>query len=156
TVGLLRFGGAERAAGLRYWAFGTDDDLRARLERRARSLGRLRDTYGPSPALVAVHEEVGEAIAAWHETITMPVADGIAAQAGAYLVEELARSTSVAHMITSAAAVELRDRLLAALDLVGQRQSFVDDLDRAGDAVRDRQQLADAWIASHLEQLATT
>ncbi|MFF8601097.1 DNA repair ATPase [Streptomyces sp. NPDC015232] len=79
-AGLLRHPAAARAEAQIFWAHGTTDETRAAWTRRARSLIRARDTFGPAPA-------IGEAMA----ELAAEVGDAAAA---AYLFEELAAEPS--------------------------------------------------------------
>ncbi|BFO16312.1 hypothetical protein SHKM778_27000 [Streptomyces sp. KM77-8] len=61
-AGLLRHEPAARAHALLYWAHGTTAEERADLTRRARSLARVRDAFGPPPALDALRAELAQAL----------------------------------------------------------------------------------------------
>ncbi|MFE9449851.1 DNA repair ATPase [Streptomyces sp. NPDC006739] len=69
-AGPLRHPPAARAAAQLFWAHGTSAGERDGLTRRARSLARARETFGPAPALTDLHTELaaragGEAAAAY-------------------------------------------------------------------------------------------
>ncbi|MEW2293291.1 DNA repair ATPase [Streptomyces sp. NPDC006743] len=66
-VGVLRHEPAARAAAQLFWAHGTAPDARAAWTRRARSLARARDTFGPAAAgaVTELEEELAEAIVGW-------------------------------------------------------------------------------------------
>uniref|UniRef100_UPI001E2C6FDB DUF7902 domain-containing protein n=1 Tax=Streptomyces triticisoli TaxID=2182797 RepID=UPI001E2C6FDB len=83
-AGPLRHEPAARAAAQLFWTHGTTPAARATWSRRAVSLARARDTFGPSPAIAELETELAEAIAAWSSSTTghTPPADGGPASAG--------------------------------------------------------------------------
>ncbi|MFB7600830.1 DNA repair ATPase [Streptomyces sp. NPDC056160] len=66
-VGVLRHESAARAAAQLFWAHGTTPDARSAWIRRALSLARARDTFGPAAASAVseLEEELAEAIGGW-------------------------------------------------------------------------------------------
>ncbi|MGX4691110.1 DNA repair ATPase [Streptomyces sp. JNUCC 63] len=80
-AGPLRHEPAARAAAHLFWTHGTTPAARATWTRRAVSLARARDTFGPSPAIAELETELAGAIAAWPAN-----ADGAASARGAEAV----------------------------------------------------------------------
>ncbi len=180
TAGVLRFSPAARAAAQRWWA-AADPTERELWQRRARSMARLRDTYGPSPTHQELRLELAAAVRSWHDEAGLCSAlrsdagpgpgvgsqsvagsgeppgqadgSGRAGQAAAYLLEELA-GTDPVRFTTTAEAVELHDGLLASLDPGGGRSALTDDLGRFADHSPERHQLARAWVHAHLSELS--
>jgi hypothetical protein len=61
-AGLLRHEPAARAAAQLFWAHGTTDRARQDWRRRAVSLARARDTFGLTPAIADLRQELAQAI----------------------------------------------------------------------------------------------
>ncbi|CAL9613540.1 hypothetical protein SUDANB176_05677 [Streptomyces sp. enrichment culture] len=136
-AGLLRHASAARAHALLYWAHGTTAEERADLTRRARSLARVRDAFGPPPALDALREELARAVGDWDDGATArPQA------CAAYLFDEL--TTGPEGFVVSA-------RVRALLDAFRRTvatESYDDDLLALGDLAA-RRQLVEAWLTAY-------
>ncbi|MFE2097893.1 DNA repair ATPase [Streptomyces sp. NPDC059468] len=65
AAGTLRHEPAARAAAQLFWAHGTTPGMREAWSRRAASLARARDAFGPSDALTELVGELAEAIGRW-------------------------------------------------------------------------------------------
>ncbi|MEV6834605.1 DNA repair ATPase, partial [Streptomyces sp. NPDC051133] len=83
-AGPLRHEPAARAAAQLFWTHGTTDPARTAWTRRAVSLARARDAFGPSAALTELVTELAGAIERWHGGAVPS-----AGSAAAYLFEEL-------------------------------------------------------------------
>lgn len=153
-AGLLRHEPAARAAAHLFWAHGTTPAARASWTRRAVSLARARDTFGPSPAIDALEAELARAIADWSPDTAAPAragaggaagpedAHGTARAAAAYLLEEL--TTGPDGFVVSAATRTLLDAFHRATG----GSSYAEDL-AALDDLADRRQLAEAWLSAY-------
>ncbi|MFF9122610.1 DNA repair ATPase [Streptomyces sp. NPDC014889] len=64
-AGPLRHEPAARAAAQLFWAHGTTVEARTAWTRRAASLARARDTFGPSPAIAELVAELATALETW-------------------------------------------------------------------------------------------
>ncbi|MFJ3549006.1 DNA repair ATPase [Streptomyces sp. NPDC090114] len=135
SAGLLRHEPAARAHALLYWAHGTTAQERADLTRRAGSLARVRDAFGPPPALDALRAELAEAMDAWGSG-ARPEA------AAAYLFDEL--TTGPEGFVLSA-----RTRTL--LDTFRRKAptgAYDDDLPHLA-GLTARRQLVEAWLTAY-------
>ncbi|MCA9694091.1 MAG: DNA repair ATPase, partial [Myxococcales bacterium] len=150
TAGLLRVAPSPRAWACLYWAFMGDEARKKTLHRRAQSVGRLRDAFAGTPAAGKLGEELGRAIAAFLEEHGVAPRPGEVAQAGAYLLEELAAERP--RFATSAVARELVDALLATLDAAGKRRAFDDDMRALEGRLGERFELAQAWLAAFVRR----
>ncbi|MFG1605944.1 DNA repair ATPase [Actinoplanes sp. NPDC049265] len=121
-AGLLRYRPSVRAAAQLFWAFETTEEQRRLYTIRATSLVRARAAFGPSEALTALQDEIGE-----------------------YLVEELA--SEPAGFVSGAGARVMADRFHRALG-ASERQ-YADDL-RALDSWHARKQLVEAWLSGFI------
>jgi hypothetical protein len=136
-AGPLRHASAARAHALLYWAHGTTAEQRADLSRRARSLARVRDAFGPPPALDALRTELAAAVRDWDASA------GVRPQAcAAYLVDELTGGGE--DFVISARARTLLDafRRAAGTDAYG------DDLPALA-GLAARRQLVEAWLTAY-------
>ncbi|MER6622918.1 DNA repair ATPase [Streptomyces sp. NPDC000931] len=134
-AGLLRHEPAVRAHALLYWTHGTTAQERADLTRRARSLARVRDAFGPPPALDALREELARAMGA-RDATARPEA------CAAYLFEEL--TTGPEGFVISA-----RTRaLLDAFRRTVATEEYDDDLTALADLTA-RRQLVEAWLTAY-------
>ncbi|XXF81186.1 DNA repair ATPase [Myxococcaceae bacterium GXIMD 01537] len=149
-AGLLRFAPTPRAWAALYWAFDGDDAGRAVLHRRARSLARLRSTFGGAGELVALGDELGERVEAFLKGHKVVHGAADARLAGRYLAEELGAERP--RFTTSGEAVALKDALLAQLDRQGARSAFEDDLRGLEKNLPDRLRVARAWLDGYLAQ----
>ncbi|MEU7467625.1 DNA repair ATPase [Streptomyces sp. NPDC044984] len=136
-AGPLRHEPAARAHALLYWAHGTTAQERADLTRRARSLARVRDAFGPPPALDALRTELAGAVRAWDEDAAVrPEA------CAAYLLDEL--TTGPEGFVLSARTRTLLDtfRREVATD------AYDDDLPALA-GLTARRQLVEAWLTAY-------
>jgi hypothetical protein len=146
SAGLLRYPPRARAAATLWWASREDGEAQARVVRQAQSLGRVRATFGATPALAALGAElggqIGAALAAWG----LPLAPSEAALAGEYAAEEL--SAPELRWVVSREAVALRDALLEGLGQGGDgRAAWLDDQRAlAAAAVGARHAVVRAWL----------
>ncbi|MFJ8948184.1 DNA repair ATPase [Streptomyces sp. NPDC102395] len=127
-AGTLRHEPAARAAAHLFWAHATTDEARRDWQRRAVSLARARDTFGPTTATDDLRQELAEAI-------------GTQA-AASYLFEEL--TTGPAGFVISATARTLLEKFRRT---VGS-SAYDDDLAALGDLAA-RKQLVEAWLSSY-------
>lgn len=136
-AGPLRHAAAARAHALLYWAHGTTAEERADLTRRARSLARVRDAFGPPPALDALRTEIARAVRAWDEGATArPEA------CAAYLFDEL--TTGPEGFVISTRVRTLLDKFRRTVATV----AYDDDLPALGDLTA-RRQLVEAWLTAY-------
>ncbi|MEU1300503.1 DNA repair ATPase [Streptomyces shenzhenensis] len=136
--GTVRHEPAARAAAQLFWAHGTRAEARSRWTRRAVSLARARDTFGPGPEIGELEAELAAALDAW--------TPGTAADAGSaatYLFEEL--TTGPDGFVIGAATQALLDKFRRTVD----GSAYAADLAALGD-LADRRQLAGAWLSSYL------
>lgn len=150
TADLLRYSPTARAAACLFWAFSTDQMKRAMWERRARSLGRLRQTFAHSTAITEFANELTTAIVELHQLYGLPLQDADARIAGEYLFEELIKDP--VRFVTSGEAVALRDGFVAHLESAGRMRAFQDDLKELQDDLTNQFELAHAWLAGFLER----
>ncbi len=170
TSGLLRFAPLPRAMAALFWAgcgsqgpsheslAGGDRasledqfDPRGAWIRRARSLARLRNSYSRSPAISSFTDELSKEIAQFTQQrgiLTLDPED--ARMAGAYLFEEIARSPI--RFSVSSEAKSLADSFRAALRSTGAEREFDDDLRALESDLKNRWQLAVAWLQGFLRQ----
>ena len=150
---LLRFAPRPRAFACAFWAFCHADKLqRAEWERRAHSLGRLRLAFGPTPAILGMTRQLGEAIRGFFTELEIEVHPNEAHLAGAYLFEELSRRPI--HFQTSAEAARLADAFRKFLKHGGLHRELSEDLEELVDNLRERYLLARAWIEAFLDETA--
>ncbi|MFG2309860.1 DNA repair ATPase [Streptomyces sp. NPDC048566] len=139
-AGALLHEPAARALAVLFWAHGVPADARADWHRRALSLARARDAFGPTPAIAALERELADSLTGWSE----PAPDtSTASAAAAYLVEELAGGPD--GFALSAGARALLD---AFRDTTGT-SAYDDDLDRL-DGLAARRQVVEAWLAAYV------
>lgn len=133
-AGTLRHEPAARAAAQLFWAHGTTPEARTAWARRAVSLARARDTFGPVPGIAELVGELAGALAAWaSETDCGPAA--------AYLFDELATGEA---FVLGATARTLLEKFRHA---VGNAE-YASDLEALPDPAA-RRQLAEAWLTSY-------
>lgn len=150
TAELLRWPPRPRALACLYWASAAGTTPARSWQRRAASLGRLRDAFGTSPAIDALQADMAAGLVTTlgREGAGPEVHPDDARSAAAYLFEELAQPTL--RFATSAQAVALRDALWAHLDRTHQRRAFDDDLaalsELDGGDVAAGWQLVQAWL----------
>ncbi|MFI8091894.1 DNA repair ATPase [Streptomyces sp. NPDC086080] len=137
AAGPLRHASAARAHALLYWAHGTTDREREDLTRRARSLARVRDAFGPPPALDALRAELARAVADWG------VDSGVRPEAcAAYLFDELTTGPDGFVISTTARTLLDKFRRTVATD------AYDADLPALGDLTA-RRQLVEAWLTAY-------
>nr|WSY52986.1 DNA repair ATPase [Streptomyces sp. NBC_00886] len=126
-AGLLRHEPAVRATALLFWTHGTSAEERESWTRRARSLARARDTFGPTGAVADFRAELAERTGE---------------PAAAYLFDEL--TTAPEGFVISAAARTLLDKFRRTVG----GSAYEDDV-RALDDVPARRQLVEAWLTAY-------
>ncbi|MBT3153789.1 DNA repair ATPase [Streptomyces sp. CHD11] len=137
AAGTLRHSSAARAHALLYWAHGTTAEERAGLTRRARSLARVRDAFGPPPALGALRSELARAVRAWDQDATVrPEA------CAAYLFDEL--TTGPDGFVISGRTRTLLDKFRRTV----ANGAYDEDLPALGDLTA-RRQLVEAWLTAY-------
>ncbi|MFF3615188.1 DNA repair ATPase [Streptomyces sp. NPDC002580] len=137
-AGPLRHEPTGRAAAQLFWAHGTTAEARATWTRRAVSLARARDTFGPSPAIAELEGELADAIGDWSSPD-----ERTALAAASYLFEEL--TDGPYGFALSAAARTLLDKFRHTVDT----SAYDEDL-AALDDLAERRQLAEAWLFSYV------
>lgn len=147
---LLRFPSGPRALATIFWAGWRDEALKSAFHRRAMSLGRLRQRYAGSRALEVVASELAPHVKAALERAGLEASPAELVILTRYLAEELAQEPL--RFVVSRDAVALRDDLLGALDLAGQRLAFEEDLRALGDDPAARFRLAREWLLAHAKQ----
>ncbi|MGW4298439.1 DNA repair ATPase [Streptomyces sp. NPDC004376] len=140
-AGTLRHEPAARAAAHMFWAHGTTAGARTAWARRAVSLARARDTFGLSPAIAELEEELAEAIAAWTRQ-----ADPAAS--AAYLFEELTSGTEGFALAADTRALLDKFRATAGISAYDEDLAALDDL-------AARHQLAGAWLSAYAVSTGT-
>ncbi|WP_405991819.1 DNA repair ATPase [Streptomyces sp. NBC_00986] len=126
-AGLLRHEPGARARALLFWTHGTSPEKRAGWTRRARSLARARDTFGPTPAVADFLTEL---------------AGRTGESAAAYLFDEL--TTGPEGFVISAAARTFLDKFRRTVG-----SSAYDDDVLAVDDLAARRQLVEAWLSAY-------
>ncbi|MFD4607805.1 DNA repair ATPase [Streptomyces sp. NPDC058440] len=152
-AGPLRHEPAARAAAQLFWAHGTTPGARTAWTRRAASLARARDTFGPSPAIPELIAELATSLETWPSTDggrgPAPLGAGdLAPAAAAYLFEELTSGTD--GFVISAATRTLLDKFR---HTVGS-SAYDEDL-AALDDLAARRQLAGAWLSAYVTSTGT-
>ncbi|MFF4756138.1 DNA repair ATPase [Streptomyces sp. NPDC002514] len=133
-AGPLRHEPAARAAAQLYWAHDTTAGEREVWTRRAVSLARARNTFGPAPAIAGLKQELAEAIGA--------------EDAAAYLFEEL--TTGPEGFVISGGTRTLLDTFRR----TAGTSAYDDDLAALGDLAA-RRQLVEAWLTSYTAATGT-
>ncbi|WP_046258507.1 DNA repair ATPase [Streptomyces sp. WM6386] len=136
-AGMLCHHPAARATAQLFWAHGATEGDRDSWTRRAASLARARDTFGPTPAIADLQKELAEAI-------TGKVADA----AATYLFEEL--TTGPDGFVISVGARTLLDKFRRTVGT----SAYDDDLAALGD-LAERKQLVEAWLSSYTSAAGT-
>ncbi|MEU3199479.1 DNA repair ATPase [Streptomyces sp. NPDC006996] len=137
AAGTLRHASAARAHALLYWAHGTTPQERAGFTRRARSLARVRDAFGPPPALDALRAELARAVGEWDPDA------GVRPEAcAAYLFDEL--TTGPDGFVISARTRTLLDKFRRTV----ATGAYDEDLPALGDLTA-RRQLVEAWLTAY-------
>jgi len=128
-AGLLRHEPAARASALLFWTHATTPRARENWTRRARSLARARDLFGPTPADAELRAELAKELGG--------------EPAAAYLLDEL--TTAPEGFVISAGARTLLDKFRHA---VGS-SAYDDDLTALDDDLPARRQLVEAWLTAY-------
>ena len=128
-AGLLRHEPAARASALLFWTHATNPRVRENWTRRARSLARARDLFGPTPADAELRAELAKELGG--------------EPAAAYLLDEL--TTAPEGFVISAGARTLLDKFRRA---VGS-SAYDDDLTALDDDLPARRQLVEAWLTAY-------
>ncbi|MFE6555717.1 DNA repair ATPase [Streptomyces sp. NPDC057746] len=136
-AGPLRHQPAARAAAQLFWAHGTTADERTAWTRRACSLARARETFGLTPAIADLEQELATAIGG-------PTATA----AAGYLFEEL--TTGPDGFVLSAGARTLLDKFR---HTVGT-SAYDDDFAALGEPSA-RRQFVEAWLTSYTTATTT-
>ncbi|MET8237612.1 DNA repair ATPase [Streptomyces sp. NPDC005245] len=131
-AGLLRVPPAVRAAAQLFWTWEADAGLRTSWTRRAVSLARARETFGPAPAITALQEEWAARIGADDAHTT-----------AAYLFEEL--TSGPAGFVTSAAVRTFLDKFRRTTGT----SAYDEDLSALRDDLPARRQLVEGWLTSY-------
>ncbi|MFE6281079.1 DNA repair ATPase [Streptomyces sp. NPDC057877] len=142
TAGPLRHEPAARAAAQLFWAHGTSAEARADWRRRAVSLARARDTFGPTPALDALRSELAAAIGAWGP------GPGLPEPAADYLFDELTGAPE--GFVLSAATRTLLDKFRRTVGA----PAYDDDLTSLDD-LDARRQVVEAWLTAYATATGT-
>ncbi|MGW2701552.1 DNA repair ATPase [Streptomyces sp. NPDC001340] len=135
AAGTLRHEPSARATAQLFWSHGTTPGAREAWSRRAVSLARARDAFGPSGGLAELVGELAEAIEAWEP--------GAAARpAAAYLFDELTSGSG--GFVLGAGARTLLEKFR---HTVGG-SDYARDLEALTD-LGARRQVAEAWLTSY-------
>ncbi|MET8609270.1 DNA repair ATPase [Streptomyces misionensis] len=141
TAGTLRHEPAARATAQLFWTHGTTAQARTAWTRRAGSLARARDAFGPSAALDELVGELAAAIGEWDRETDGAGPDRSHA-AAAYLFDELTGGPEGFVLGAAARALLEKFRHAPAGPEYGR--------DLAGLAEwRDRRQVAQAWLTAY-------
>ncbi|MEV0740295.1 DNA repair ATPase [Streptomyces sp. NPDC050549] len=128
-AGLLRHEPAARAGALLFWAHGTSPRARENWTRRARSLARARDLFGPTPADAELRAELAGELGG--------------EPAAAYLLDELTAAPE--GFVLSTGTRTLLDKFRRT---VGS-SAYDDDLLALDDDLPARRQLVEAWLTAY-------
>ncbi len=149
TAGLLRYPAGPRAAACLFWATLDDAKQRAAWHRQAVSLGRLRATFGPTPAIAALGATLAHAIGAHAAARALASSASEQALAGEYLAEEL--TAAEPRFVTGRDALALRDALLESLGQGGEGRAALEaDLRALADEGGGTHALVRAWLEAFL------
>ncbi len=146
SAGLLRYDAWPRVLATLTWAAERDEAFKKVAIRRAQSLGRLRAQYGPAHELERLATELSHRVAQFSTAAGLEASAGDLSLAGRYLADELAKD--VQRFVVSQDAVALREALLSAIEVAGQRRAFDDDL-RSLDDAAERFKLTRAWLEGY-------
>lgn len=140
-AGLLRHPPGTRAAAQLFWAYGVTARAREDWTRRAVSLARVRETFGPAVALDAFRTEVASAVREFGGERDGAEDPRLVAD---YLFEEL--TSGPAGFVTGAAARALLDGFHRSPG----GPALAEDLKQAReDTLTARRQLVEAWLTSY-------
>ncbi|MEU2980424.1 DNA repair ATPase [Streptomyces hirsutus] len=141
-AGLLRHEPAARALALLHWTHGTTAAERADLTRRARSLARVRDAFGPPPALADLCAEIARRIGDRADRDVTAGAPARPEAAAAYLFDEL--TTGPDGFVIGAQTRTLLDKFRRTV----ATEAYDEDLP-ALDTLAARRQLVEAWLTAY-------
>ncbi|OIK27952.1 DNA repair ATPase [Streptomyces malaysiense] len=156
AAGPLRHEPAARAGAQLFWTHGTTEAARAAWTRRAVSLARARDAFGPTAALGDLVAELAAAIGRWARTEAggEPSAADDRADAGqgrwsaeaaaAYLFDELTGGTGPEDFVLGGVARALLDKFRQAL----AGSDYGRDLEGLTE-LRARRQVVEAWLTAY-------
>ncbi|MGB1016368.1 MAG: DNA repair protein, partial [Nannocystaceae bacterium] len=144
TAGVLRISPTPRAVGCLFWAYVDDKLAKKSWQIRAHSLGRLKDAFHHTNAIADLASELGVAIQAFCTHHKLDFGEAAAVHAGTYLIEELHADRP--RFTTSAVAQDLVDTMIQTLDSSGKRRAFEDDMRNLENHLRERYELALAWV----------
>ncbi|PWS43740.1 DNA repair ATPase [Streptomyces sp. ZEA17I] len=149
-AGLLRHEPAVRAAAQLFWAYGTEEAQRVSWTRRAVSLARARDTFGPAPAIAVLQEEWASAIGGFGGDGGFAFdggpggdVEGRAAAVSAYLFEELTGGPG-GFVVGSGVRA-----FLAGFHRAAGPGAYADDLAALGGDLAARKQLVEGWLTPY-------
>ncbi len=146
AAGTLRYRAAERAAARLYWGHGLPKEEQSAWSSQARSLHRVRETFGRADALDRLAAEAAGRIGDWFADTGVDLAID-AALAGEYLIEELATTAG-----GFAASKRARDLVAGFERHIGPdaKDAFDEDLRAIETDLASQWALACAWIESYL------
>lgn len=154
TAGLLRFSPRARSLACLFWGVTSEDDdktaMRESWMRRARSFGRLRTSFGHTPALGAFAQEVAEAVALFNVEHALEMNSEDVHEAGVYLAEELMNDP--VRFTTSAEATRLVELFFEELDGLGSRPDFEADVRELSGDLKSQAAVARAWVETFLDR----
>jgi hypothetical protein len=152
SAGLLRYDAWPRVLATLAWVAERDEAFKKVAVRRAQSLGRLRTQYGPAPEFDRLAADFSRRIAQYAKAVELDASPGDVALAGRYLADELAKEA--VRFVVSQDANSMRDALLSAIEVAGQRRAFEDDL-RSLEDPAERFKLTRAWLDGLVGKLGT-
>ncbi|MEU6462568.1 DNA repair ATPase [Streptomyces sp. NPDC046976] len=149
AAGPLRHEPAARARAQLFWTHGTTEAARAAWSRRAVSLARARDAFGPTAALGELVAELAAALGEWEPSDTREGAGAgpdrwSAEAAAAYLFDELTGGTGPEDFVLGGAARALLDKFRQAL----AGSDYGRDLEGLTE-LRARRQVVEAWLTAY-------
>ncbi|MGM9466793.1 DNA repair ATPase [Streptomyces murinus] len=151
AAGPLRHEPAARARAQLFWTHGTTEPARAAWSRRAVSLARARDAFGPTAALGELVAELAVALWEWEPSDAREgTGDGCdrwsAKAAAAYLFDELTGGTGPEDFVLGGAARALLDKFRQAL----AGSDYGRDLEGLTE-LRARRQVVEAWLTAYAD-----
>ncbi|MFJ7965942.1 DNA repair ATPase [Streptomyces sp. NPDC096324] len=136
-AGPLRHEPAGRATAQLFWAHGATVQSRATWARRAVSLARARDAFGPASGIAELEDELAAAITIWS-----PHDEATASAAARYLFEEL--TSGPEGFVLGTAARTLLDKFRHTVGTSAYGEDLRELVDLAA-----RRQLIEAWLTSY-------
>ncbi|MFH9938776.1 DNA repair ATPase [Streptomyces murinus] len=151
AAGPLRHEPAARARAQLFWTHGTTEPARAAWSRRAVSLARARDAFGPTAALGELVAELAAALWEWEPSDAREGTGGgcdrwSAEAAAAYLFDELTGGTGPEDFVLGGAARALLDKFRQAL----AGSDYGRDLEGLTE-LRARRQVVEAWLTAYAD-----